>query len=70
MSPMNMPGFTAGTSPYKTIGHYRAGRGAINSSMEMIFPAIPLCRNCDRLIDLCHEKLMASARSVQRVPVW
>jgi hypothetical protein len=53
MSTMNMPGFTAGTSLYKTIRHYRSGRGAINSPMEMIVPAIPLCRNCDRLIDLC-----------------
>lgn len=53
MNAMNMPGFTAETSVYKTSGHYQAGRHAINSPIHMIIPAIPMCRNCDYILDQC-----------------
>jgi hypothetical protein len=36
MNTMNMPGFTAETSLYKTSGHYRTGRQAIDLSTQMI----------------------------------
>ena len=35
---MNMPRFTAEASLYKTSGHYRTGRQAINSPTKMIGP--------------------------------
>ena len=35
---MNMPGFTAEASLYKTSGHYRTSRQAINSPTQMIGP--------------------------------
>jgi hypothetical protein len=46
---MNMPGFTAEASTYKTRGHYgrRAGRtGAADMQMGLaqVIPAFPLCR--------------------------
>jgi hypothetical protein len=53
MNAMNMPGFTAETSLYKTSGHYQAGRHAINSPIHMIIPAIPMCQNCDYILDQC-----------------
>jgi len=36
MNTMNMPGFTAEDSLYKTSGHYQTGRHAINSLTQMI----------------------------------
>ena len=50
MNAMIMPGFTAETSLYKTSGHYQAGRHTVNSSMNVIVPAIPACRNCDYIL--------------------
>jgi hypothetical protein len=46
---MNIPGFTAEASTYKTRGHYhhRAGRtGAADMQMGLaqVIPALPLCR--------------------------
>ena len=52
MNTMHMPGFTAEDSLYKTSGHYQAGRHAINSPY-LITPAIPMCRNCDYILDQC-----------------
>jgi hypothetical protein len=53
MNAMNMPGFTAETSLYKTSRHYQSGRHAINSPMHMIIPAIPMCQNCDYILEQC-----------------
>jgi hypothetical protein len=53
MKVMNIPGFTAEDSLYKTSGHYQAGRRAINSPTHMVIPAIPMCRNCDDILDRC-----------------
>jgi hypothetical protein len=53
MKAINMPGFTAETSVYKTSGHYQAVRHAINSPIHMIVPAIPACKNCDDILDRC-----------------
>ena len=50
-----MPGFTAEASVYKTRGHYEAGRHALNSSMNSVIPAIPMCRNCDYILDNCES---------------
>lgn len=36
MNTMNMPGFTAQASLYKTSGHYHTDKHAINSSTQMI----------------------------------
>jgi hypothetical protein len=36
MNAMNIPGFTADTSLYKTSGHYQAGRSAINLRAQFI----------------------------------
>ena len=52
MNAMNMPGFTAESSLYKTSGHYRSGRPAASLS-DAVIPAIPMCRNCDYILDQC-----------------
>jgi len=57
MNTMNvMPGFTAEASLYKTKRHYQAGRRALNSSIDTIVPAIPMCRNCDDILDRCETR--------------
>lgn len=53
MNIMNMPGFTAEDSLYKTSGHYRAGRHAINPLVHMVIPAIPPCQNCEYILGRC-----------------
>ena len=55
MNSMNMPGFTADAALYKTSGHYQADRHAISSRMHMIIPAIPMCQNCDAILDRCES---------------
>ena len=55
MDTMKMPGFTAETSLYTTSGHYRAGRHAIDSPAQLIIPAIPMCQNCDGILDRCEN---------------
>ena len=58
---MNMPGFTAETSLYKTSGHYQADRSRghyrhgqlADSHGQLVVPAIPYCGNCDWILDNC-----------------
>lgn len=47
MNAMNMPGFTAETSLYKTSGHYQAGKYAINSPINMLSAVYPALRVSD-----------------------
>ena len=56
MDAVNMPGFTAEHSLYKTSGQYRTGGQAIGSAKHMIIPAIPACRNCDDILDRCEAR--------------
>jgi hypothetical protein len=49
---MNIPGFTAEGSLYKTSQHYQM-IGAQPSSSGQLVPAIPPCRNCDYICDVC-----------------
>jgi hypothetical protein len=53
MNTMNIPGFTAETSLYKTNGHYQGGRHAIISPVHLVIPAIPMCQNCDYILARC-----------------
>jgi hypothetical protein len=53
VKPMDMPGFTAEDSLYKTSRHYQTGRRAIYSPAHMVIPAIPLCQNCPDILDRC-----------------
>lgn len=50
---MNMPGFSAEGSLYKTSGRYQAGSHPVYSTGQMVIPAIPPCRNCDDILDRC-----------------
>ena len=54
---MNVPGFTAETSLYKTSGRYQALHAALarpaESLSNTVIPAIPACRNCDDILDRC-----------------
>ena len=52
---MNVPGFSAEASLYKTSGRYQASRPVSSAQMDMITPAIPACRNCDYILDNCSE---------------
>ena len=54
MNAMNMPGFTAETSLYKSSGHYQAGRHALHSPNQII-PAIPRCENCEYILERCEN---------------
>lgn len=49
---MNMPGFTADQSLHATRGHYRSNRPSA-SHTDAVVPAIPPCRNCDYILDVC-----------------
>jgi len=53
MDAKNIPGFTAEDSLYKTGRQYRTGRHAVESPRHMIIPAIPMCQNCDYILDQC-----------------
>jgi hypothetical protein len=55
---MNIPGFTAEASIYKTGGHYSGSVGVIDSRPGVV-PAIPPCRNCNHICDVCAETGMA-----------
>lgn len=49
---MNMPGFTATESLYKSSSYYRRGQSA-DSHADTVVPAIPFCGNCDEILDRC-----------------
>ena len=50
MNTMNMPGFTAERVAAMTSGRYRSGRPAASRS-DAVIPAIPICQNCDYILD-------------------
>lgn len=54
MSTINMPGFTADRSLHATRGRYRGGRPS-GSRSDAVIPAIPMCRNCDYILDRCER---------------
>lgn len=49
---MNLPGFNAEASLYKTSRHYRSGRPSALLS-DAVIPAIPRCENCDFILSNC-----------------
>ncbi len=50
---MNLPGFTAEASVYKTSGgHYPSGQST-DSHAGTVVPAIPFCGNCDYILENC-----------------
>lgn len=55
---MNMPGFNADTSLYHTSSHYQM-IGTQVSSTSKVEPAIPPCRNCDYICDVCLKRGVA-----------
>jgi hypothetical protein len=52
---MNMPGFTAETSLYKTSGHYRMARtvNAIANGQKIIPQRVPLCEVEPECLQAC-----------------
>jgi hypothetical protein len=50
----NMPGFTADQSLHAARGRYRSGR-SFSSRPDAVIPAIPMCRNCDYILDNCER---------------
>lgn len=54
MNTINMPGFTAEQSLPATRGRYRGGRPSASRS-DAVIPAIPMCRNCDGILDRCER---------------
>jgi hypothetical protein len=55
---MNIPGFNADRSLYKTSGRYQMS-GTPLSSTSQVVPAIPPCRNCDYICDVCLKRGVA-----------
>jgi hypothetical protein len=54
---MNMPGFTAAESLYRSRGHYH-GRSA-DSLADSVVPAAPMCGpKCDAILDRCAAGLI------------
>ena len=51
---MNMPGFNAEASLYRSSGHYLGGRSN-DSHVDVVVPSIPFCGNCDYILDRCAE---------------
>ena len=51
---MNIPGFTAEASVYRTQRDY-LGNGFADSHSGTVIPAIPFCGNCDEILDRCAE---------------
>lgn len=55
---MNIPGFTAEDSLYRTKGQYHMV-GVMVGSTDQVVPAIPPCRNCDFICDVCVRRGLA-----------
>jgi hypothetical protein len=51
---MSVPGFTADRSLQAPRGRYRSGRPSASRSGAVV-PAIPMCRNCDYILDNCEK---------------
>ena len=54
MSIMNIPGFTAEASLYRS-GGYRRHRQSADADVRVVVPAIPYCGNCDWILDNCER---------------
>lgn len=54
MSTIDMPGFTAEASLYRSSGYYRHGQSA-DSHAGIVVPAIPFCGNCDYILERCER---------------
>jgi hypothetical protein len=55
---MRTPGFSAESSLYTTSSVY-GGVAAASDSGGMVIPAIPPCRNCDYICDVCLRRHVA-----------
>jgi hypothetical protein len=51
---MSVPGFTADWSLQATRGRYRSDHPGASRSYAVV-PAIPMCRNCDFILDNCEK---------------
>ncbi|MGE0257568.1 MAG: hypothetical protein AB7T18_02330 [Alphaproteobacteria bacterium] len=54
MSAPKLPGFTADRSLAPARGRYRSGNRAASRSSGVV-PAIPMCSNCDYILDRCEQ---------------
>ena len=52
---MNIPGFTAEASIYKTGTVYCRADQSADSRANSVVPAIPFCGNCDYILDRCER---------------
>jgi hypothetical protein len=52
---MNLPGFSAEVSIYRTSGYFGRSIGQVVFEPQ-ILPAIPPCRSCENACDSCIEK--------------
>lgn len=52
---MNMPGFTAEASLFKTSSDYFCSGRPEDSLGNGVVPAIPFCGNCDDILERCEE---------------
>jgi len=51
---MNIPGFSAEASLQTRLSYLRSGRGRLSAGRsDAIIPAIPLCENCETLLEQC-----------------
>jgi len=50
---MNIPGFTADVSLYKTGSDFYGFVASDNSTANAVIPAIPFCGNCPEILDRC-----------------
>jgi hypothetical protein len=55
---MRLPAFNAEVSLHQSGRRYR-GMHASSSSSSVIIPAIPPCRNCDYICDVCFTRRLA-----------
>lgn len=55
---MRLPGFEAQASLYKSGSSYLSAKADTNASGQVI-PAIPPCRNCDYICDVCERRGVA-----------
>lgn len=52
---MNLPGFLAEDTLYRSREHYQGGRQMSHLSENLIVPAIPNCQNCDTILERCEN---------------
>jgi hypothetical protein len=53
MNTANVPTFTAERSLFKATGRYRTGRQVSPAPGHVVVPAIPMCQNCDAILERC-----------------